>query len=199
MKRFLLGFLAVVILNFVAAVGVQATLFELKEDGSGLIPDNIWHDGEVYTLTGGGITLTAGQYDLKYSLSGKVWDNTPGAYGWEKEDKIIIQAFLNDTLIGSKVGNGIKGQNRFFEFSLDLDLDLENDSLLEINAYSAVSHISEVWQVDMSNSSILSGSFTNYGGENNEIIPTPEPATLLLLGAGLVSLAGFGRKKCFKK
>ena len=39
---------------------------------------------------------------------------------------------------------------------------------------------------------------TQIGG-GPEVSPVPEPATLVLLGAGLVGLVGVGRKKIFKK
>ena len=49
------------------------------------------------------------------------------------------------------------------------------------------------------------GTMDGYGWANNigsfdvTIAPVPEPSTLLLLGSGLIGLAGYGRKKFFKK
>jgi len=43
---------------------------------------------------------------------------------------------------------------------------------------------------------IISTVFADNG--TNNIFPVPEPATLLLLGIGMVGIAGFGRKKIKK-
>jgi hypothetical protein len=83
-----------------------------------------------------------------------------------------------------------------FDFSLALNFDLSTDGILEINASSDVSSRKERWLLA---DATLSRAFTGHNYEENPVARTPEPATILLMGSGLIALSGFGRKKIFKK
>ena len=48
-----------------------------------------------------------------------------------------------------------------------------------------------------SGNSFAAGNYSGWEGVLE--VPTPEPTTMLLLGSGLIGLAGYGRKKFFKK
>lgn len=54
-------------------------------------------------------------------------------------------------------------------------------------------------QVNMSFGDSSGGSVDTTLFEAPTVVHNPEPTTLLLLGSGLIGLAGYGRKKFFKK
>lgn len=88
---------------------------------------------------------------------------------------------------GGAAGNGIL-QNAIFTLSAIEDLSVDN--LLELSYPNNTPPVNMAVHFQSTNTPFTSETV---GGS-----PVPEPTTMLLFGAGLVGLAGFGRKK-FKK
>jgi hypothetical protein len=90
-----------------------------------------------------------------------------------------------DQLIFAKTGD-----TTVFAGTNDFYLRWNQNTLNPVSfAYASSSTPVSVW---------LTSDFANFT-VTESTTPIPEPTTMLLLSSGLISLAGYGRKKCFKK
>jgi hypothetical protein len=188
MKKCILFFLVAFLVSFGVAGDSQAIPLNLSETGN---TGNSWGDGERYAFSAGSMDLAPGHYDLAFSVQGMVWAEGEGLHGWEWKDKIIIEAYLGDSLIGSKTIGGMDGQRKPFAFSLSMDFDVTTKTLLKIDVYSDVTHRTEHWR-------LRSADFKGTFQENPAPAAAPEPASMFLLGSGLFGLVAM-RKKFSRK
>ena len=142
--------------------------------------------GEFRPLAEGTITFSA-----NYELFRNNQNAGPGGYTWA-EAKVLFWLFDSvGAIIGEnevKIGSNVYGEVNVSE-SLTGTLSLVNE-VIPVDANKGERYYFYEWvQVQ--------------GSANNKdvapIQPAPEPATMLLLGSGLIGLAGYGRKKFFNK
>ena len=151
--------------------GITGLGFDLEE---GLLGVSSWSlkadDSGGTQTTIGGSSSSTGDWDLGAGSSDVVLDfNTSTTSG-------SSGALYNPLATG-----GFGGPPQYF-----------TTAILEINWDSTASLLSESAFVRMQNVGLN-------GDGSLKTNPVPEPTTMLLLGTGLISLAGFGRKKFFKK
>jgi len=202
MKKYLGLFLGVILVVFFIATGAQADTisFDFTSDhvtgGAGVPPfgqvtlsENLGdvtflvslYDGSQFVRTGAGdgmnFLFNANDINLGTDFSGAGLTAAEGPFS---HGGGTFQYGVYFTGQGTGGSNAMSGPIGFTVYNSTID-----DFLLD-------NGIGEYFVAD-----IISGQ-TGYTGLVDASSPVPEPTTMLLFGAGLIGLAGFGRKK-FKK
>jgi len=138
-------------------------------DESGNLTRGVCGYDMVEKVTEGSVTIAG----VTYNTDDVLLQAEVKAFGWDHIDSINTDAFdfLFDTISGGLVTQGI---------------------------WPSPTPLTAAWvNVSSSNSIDWINGFTISPAKGDKM-PTPEPTTLLLLGSGLIGLAGIGRRK-FKK
>ena len=159
-------------------------------------------DGTVYWLSGPGFTTTL-TLQIYVDESGNL---TGGVTGYDMVEKVTegsvtiagVTYTVGDVLLQAEVkafgwGTGTGGVPAF-----DFLFDTISGGLVDQGLWPSPAPLTAAWVETEAKTYSWDSDFT-LGNAKGDKMPTPEPATLLLLGTGLIGIAQLGRKKLRKK
>jgi len=132
-----------------------------------------------------GVSLSADDYYLQVDV-GNSDPNDDEGYNYAGFPGYEIQILAGGNLLGSDANTLSPEENQFLTSQVSFSITDQFDGNLTIKLMNLSQGAGR--EVDFDNVRV-----------SDAPLATPEPATMLLLGAGLIGLAGIGRKKLFRK